>query len=202
MIVSNQPEVETLSIRTLGGLAIELEREARTATSTLLANQTRLHFRTRTIEALLIYLACQQRPLSRDLLAEMLWPERPQEQARSNLRVAIHRLREQLDPYIVVTRQHLALNPEAPVAFDCVQFETLLAAGELAAAAALYRGDFLEGFYLDDSPEFEHWALLERERLRTRPRRLAAACGAAGGSRRTRRCGRFCPPSARARPAA
>ncbi len=129
MIVSNQPEVETLSIRTLGGLAIELEREARTATSTLLTNQTRLHFRTRTIEALLVYLACQRRPLSRDLLAEMLWPERTQEQARSNLRVAIHRLREQLDPYVVVTRQHLALNPEAPVALDYVQFETLPGCG-------------------------------------------------------------------------
>ena len=129
MIVSNRPEVETLSIRTLGGLAIELEREARTATSALPNKPMRLHFRTRTIEALLVYLACQRRPISRDLLAEMLWPERTQEQARSNLRVAIHRLREQLDPYVVVTRQHLALNPEAPVALDAMQFETHLAGG-------------------------------------------------------------------------
>ena len=167
MIVSNRPEVETLSIRTLGGLAIELEREARTATPTLLANHARLHFRTRTIEALLVYLACQRRPISRDLLAEMLWPERTQEQARSDLRVAIHRLREQLDPYLVVTRQHVALNPDAPIALDCMQFETYLEADDAAAATALYHGDFLESFYLDDSPEFEHWALLERERLRT-----------------------------------
>ncbi len=42
-----------------------------------------------------------------------------------------------------------------------------LAEGELTAATALYRGDFLEGFYLDGSPAFEQWALLERERLRT-----------------------------------
>jgi hypothetical protein len=33
-------------------------------------------------------------------------------------------------------------------------------------ATALYRGDFLDGFYLDGSPAFEQWALLERERLR------------------------------------
>jgi predicted ATPase/DNA-binding SARP family transcriptional activator len=165
MIVSNQPEVETLSIRTLGGLAIQLGREPRTATSSLPSNQTRVHFRTRTIEALLVYLACRQRPVSRDVLAEMLWPERTQEQARSNLRVAIHRLREQLDPYVAVSRQHLALNPSAAVAVDAAQFEAHLAAGELAAATALYRGDFLEGFYLDDSPEFEQWVLLERERL-------------------------------------
>ncbi len=37
----------------------------------------------------------------------------------------------------------------------------------MAAAVALYRGDFLAGFYLDGSPAFEQWALLERERLRT-----------------------------------
>ena len=36
-----------------------------------------------------------------------------------------------------------------------------------AVATALYRGDFLDGFYLDGSPAFEQWALLERERLRT-----------------------------------
>ena len=176
-----------------------MEREARTATSTLLTNQTRLHFRTRTIEALLVYLACQRRPISRDLLAEMLWPERTQEQARSNLRVAIHRLREQLDPYVVVTRQHLALNPEAPIALDCMQFETHLAAGDVAAATALYRGDFLEGFYLDDSPEFEHWALLERERLRTLAlaawQQLVGQQVAAGA---LDCCGRRCPPAARA----
>ena len=34
-------------------------------------------------------------------------------------------------------------------------------------ATALYHGDFLGGFYLDGSPAFEQWALLERERLRT-----------------------------------
>src|SRR5262249_52898993 len=42
-----------------------------------------------------------------------------------------------------------------------------LAAGQLEAATTLYRGDFLDGFYLDGSPAFEQWALLERERLRT-----------------------------------
>ncbi len=167
MIVSSQPEVETLSIRTLGGLTIELEREHRTATSALPSNRQRVQFRTRTIEALLVYLARQRRPLSRDVLAEMLWPERSQDQARSNLRVALHRLREQLDPYVVVTRQDIALKPEAAVTLDVAQFEAHLAAAELTAATALYQGDFLEGFYLNDSPDFEQWALLERERLRT-----------------------------------
>ena len=37
----------------------------------------------------------------------------------------------------------------------------------LKQATTLYQGDFLDGFYLDNSPAFEQWALLERERLRT-----------------------------------
>ncbi|MHB8630259.1 MAG: ATP-binding protein [Aggregatilineales bacterium] len=42
------------------------------------------------------------------------------------------------------------------------------AAQRLAKAVTLYRGDFLTGFYLSDSPAFEDWALLERERLQRR----------------------------------
>ena len=117
------------------------------------------------MEALLVYLACQGRPLGRDELAELLWPERTQQQARMNLRVALYRLRPQIDPYLLITRQNLALNPNAIVDLDARQFERYLAAGQLAMATALYRGDFLDGFYLDGSPSFEQWALLERERL-------------------------------------
>ena len=123
--------------------------------------------RAHTVEALLVYLACQDRPLGRDELAELLWPERTQEQSRMNLRGAIYRLRGQIEPYLLITRQNLALNPHATIDLDARQFERYLAAGQLAAAVALYRGDFLEGFYLDGSPAFEQWALLERERLRT-----------------------------------
>ncbi|MDV7390890.1 BTAD domain-containing putative transcriptional regulator, partial [Arthrospira platensis SPKY1] len=38
--------------------------------------------------------------------------------------------------------------------------------GEWEAALPLYGGDFLAGFYLREAPEFEEWALMERERLR------------------------------------
>src|SRR5438874_2269685 len=102
MILPDKPEVEMLSIRTFGGLAIGLGDDAKP-----------VRFETRTVEALLVYLACQGRPLSRDVLAELLWPERTQEQARANLSVAIHRLRRQLAPYLLVTRQSVALNSDA-----------------------------------------------------------------------------------------
>ena len=148
---------QPLSIRTFGALTVALGD----------ADLNPPHFATHTVEALLVYLACQDRPLGRDELAELLWPERTQEQARVNLRVTLYRLRGQVEPYLLITRQQLALNPAAVVDLDARQFERHLAAGEFAAAVALYRGDFLAGFYLDGSPAFEQWALLERERLRT-----------------------------------
>ncbi|MFN8470291.1 MAG: BTAD domain-containing putative transcriptional regulator [Caldilineaceae bacterium] len=144
-----------MSIRTFGALSIALGNKPEP-----------LRFSAHTVEALLVYLALQDRPLGRDELAELLWPERTQAQARVNLRGAIYRLRGQLEPYLLISRQNLALNPNAGIDLDARQFERHLAAGELATAVALYRGDFLAGFYLDGSPAFEQWALLERERLR------------------------------------
>lgn len=146
---------ETLSIRTFGGLAVYQSEGA-----------SPLRFATHTAEALLVYLAWAGKPLGRDMLAELLWPERTQEQARTNLRVALYRLRAQVEPYLLVTRQSIDLNPSAAVHLDARQFDGYRAAGELAKAVELYRGDFLDGFYLDGSPAFEQWALLERGRLR------------------------------------
>jgi predicted ATPase/DNA-binding SARP family transcriptional activator len=41
--------------------------------------------------------------------------------------------------------------------------ETGLRPEKLAEAVALYRGDFMAGYYLDDCPEFETWLLREQE---------------------------------------
>ena len=154
MAATGKPTSATLSIRTLGEIVVAIG-----------TNGPPIPFEARTVQALLLYVACHRRPLGRDQLAELLWPERSQEQGRANLRVAIHRLRQHLDPYLLITRQTVALNPNAPVTLDVAHFEAHIAAGELAAATALYHGPFLAGFYLDESPAYEQWALLERERL-------------------------------------
>src|SRR5689334_21438579 len=54
------------------------------------------------------------------------------------------------------------------LASDIGSFQEALAAGELEAAVELYRGKFLDGFYLSDAPEFEHWLEAERGRLERR----------------------------------
>jgi len=43
---------------------------------------------------------------------------------------------------------------------------------ELRAAADLYRGDFLDGFYVRHAPAFEEWVLGQRERLRREAARV------------------------------
>jgi predicted ATPase/DNA-binding SARP family transcriptional activator len=151
-----------LQIDTLGGLTIQLGKIPGAPSAE--AAQP-LHFDARTAEALLVYLACHARPLAREMLAELLWPERSQEQALANLRSCIHRLRLQLAPYLATTRQTVAFAPGASIQVDACELEAHLSAGHLVEAVALYRGDFLHGFHLEGSPAFEQWALLERERL-------------------------------------
>ena len=154
MAATDDAASATLAIRTFGEIVVRAG-----------VNGQPLSFETRTVQALFLYLACQGRPVGRDQLAELLWPDRSQEQGRANLRVAIHRLRQQFDPFLLISRQGLAFQPAASIVLDVTHFEDRFAAGDLAAATALYHGPFLAGFYLDESPAFEQWALLERERL-------------------------------------
>jgi hypothetical protein len=92
---------DVLTISTLGGLSIRLDGEPVTGLAS------------RKVEALLIYLACTGRPQPREVVAEMLWEERSQSQALSNLRVVLSSLRKHLAPYVTITRDTVALNPDA-----------------------------------------------------------------------------------------
>ncbi|GIK56652.1 MAG: transcriptional activator [Chloroflexota bacterium] len=122
----------------------------------------------RTAEALLIFLACEARPFSRHYLAEFFWEERDPEQSAANLRAALSLLRKQVGDYLAVNRQTIAFNQELPYQLDTAAFTAVSGAEELAAmetAVALYRGDFLDGFYLRESRAFEEWSLLKREQF-------------------------------------
>lgn len=126
-------------------------------------------------EALLVYLACTRRAHSREVLADLLWDERTQSQALGNLRVVLTALRKQFSPYLEITRDSVSLQPQAQVWTDVGEFEAHLKTARparpfadprsLGAALDLYRGDFLEGFYLREATGFEAWLVRERERL-------------------------------------
>jgi DNA-binding SARP family transcriptional activator len=106
-----------------------------------------------------------ERARSRERLLALLWPDRDTEHARNLLNQAVYSLRKALgDDAIRSVGDDLRLNPGA-VAAGVVDFEAALARGSHAAAATLYHGPFLDGFFLSDAPEFEHWAAGERDRL-------------------------------------
>ncbi len=159
-----------LRIYTLGGLSIELDEQPVNG------------FVSRKVEALLVYLACTRRPQAREVLAELLWPERSQSQSLASLRVGLSNLRQVVPSNVNVTRRTVALASDSETWIDVAEAEQLLKragirdrresilsddeAKALKAALDLYQGDFLQGFYVADSRAFEEWADLERDRLR------------------------------------
>jgi DNA-binding SARP family transcriptional activator/tRNA A-37 threonylcarbamoyl transferase component Bud32 len=115
--------------------------------------------------ALLALLAvARERGCTRDKLMAHLWPESPMEAARHGLQQLLYYLRRQAHGDLFLGTDPLRLNPEA-VSSDVGEFDAALAAGAPAEAVALYRGPFLDGFHLGDSPAFEEWAEQERSRL-------------------------------------
>lgn len=68
----------SLSLHLLGPFQADLDSQAMT------------DFRTRKVQALLIYLATETQAHQRDLLLDLLWPGLPERSARSNLRQTIY----------------------------------------------------------------------------------------------------------------
>ena len=124
-------------------------------------------FDTRKAMALLALLAVNGAQ-SRSRLAATLWPDSDDFRARAALRRTLSVLAAPLRDALVVTRQAVALRPEA-LRVDLHDFENLLDAGDAPAlerAVRLYRDDFMAGFGLRDSPEFDDWQGETAERFR------------------------------------
>lgn len=125
-------------------------------------------------QALLAYLSVRPAQLvSRDKIAGILWSSTGPEQARQSLRQLLSTLRKDLaaiapnDRILVEESDFLGVDTSG-VTSDVNDFETLLATGTeeaLASAVALYRGDFLDGFTINEE-RFDNWSLAERDRLR------------------------------------
>ncbi|MGD8814108.1 MAG: BTAD domain-containing putative transcriptional regulator [Anaerolineales bacterium] len=137
--------------------------------------------------ALLAYMAMEgDRPLRRAFLAELLWPELPSGVARTNLRQALKTLRQAIGTEgtslgIRSSREAIEISKDERTKLDVDLFRMRIAAvrahahqdllscgvcsNNLEKAADLYKGDFLEDFFLPDSREFEEWAAIQREAL-------------------------------------
>ncbi len=122
-------------------------------------------------QSLLAYLIlhCKRSHL-RDELATLFWGDQDEAHARHSLATALWRIRRLLgDEYLLADTTTVQFNPAASFWLDVAEFEALLdssrtapdeqhAAAALRQAVALYRGDFLQGYYDD-------WCIEERYRL-------------------------------------
>ena len=122
--------------------------------------------------ALFVYLAVTRRSHSRDLLANLLWSEMNNAQARTNLRYLLPELRAQLADYLLISPRNISFNPQQPYWLDVEQLQATFTAPaeranveELQTALDLYHGEFLAGFSVRNAPVFEEWLVYERERI-------------------------------------
>lgn len=131
-----------------------------------------LTLRRRKAIALLAYLALTEQPAARETVSLLFAGESSESLALQSLRVQLAELREQLAEHLILSRQTLAFNREAPHRIDVREFEHRLAEASaddrpaLAAATDLYRGDLLAGLTIQNASGFDAWLAAERQRLR------------------------------------
>lgn len=114
--------------------------------------------------ALLTLLATTRRLYrSRDQLITLLWPDNDAERGRKLLSDSIYRINHALGGDVVAaTGDDLRLN-RALISCDVAELEAASEAQQYARVVELYRGPFLDGFYVPGSPDFDQWMDAERE---------------------------------------
>jgi two-component SAPR family response regulator/KaiC/GvpD/RAD55 family RecA-like ATPase len=135
--------------------------------------------------ALLVYLAIEKNWYTRDKICSLLWPDSDDIHARGTLRRVLTQIRQSIQHDTAVQNGSHLLTQQDLVALDFeyeLQVDTLILQNTfeiaravtpfninqetiktLQAAVNLYKGDFLEGFGLDDAPDFDDWASVQRE---------------------------------------
>lgn len=138
---------------------------------------------TRKAIALLAYLSVTGEQQSRDALAALLWPELDQTRARAALRRTLSSINAACDAtWLHAERESVRLADDGSVECDVRAFHAALAERRnhghpdavvcdrclpaLEKAVALYRDDFMSGFSLRDSVNFDDWQFFQAESIR------------------------------------
>jgi DNA-binding SARP family transcriptional activator len=124
----------------------------------------------------------RERPVAKEVLMDLFWPDANPDAARNNLNVAMYGLRQTLYkirphfPHVLFQDEYYLFNPALQIWVDVEEFierfqtaQNLEGRGELARAVreyrtaeALYQGEFLE------EDRYEDWLLPQRQRLQDR----------------------------------
>jgi DNA-binding SARP family transcriptional activator len=147
-----------LQLRTFGGLSLSRGEENLTGAVT----------QRRRLAILALLASAGDAGMSRDKVLGYLWPESDEERARHVLNQLLYAQRRQAgSEALFLGRKTLRLNPDL-IQSDVGMFDAALERGELERAAALYRGPYLDGFFLKDAAEFERWVEAQRRRYARR----------------------------------
>jgi DNA-binding SARP family transcriptional activator len=172
-LASAQP---ILRLRTFGGMGIE-QTSGRFDAS--IAQRRKL--------ALLTLLAASRDGITRDRIVGLLWSECDEGRARHTLSQLVHALRRAVHERVIVGSGMSLRLDAAIVSSDLADFEAAIAREDYAEAVRLYRGSFLDGFYLNGCPEFERWVEDRRAVLARQAEKaietLATRAGASGDAR-------------------
>ncbi len=159
--------MEKLEVYSLGTLDIKLN------------NRSINEFMSGKAFALLCYLAMNSdKVLNRDKLVELFWGNSDLEAAKYNLRYTLWTLRrlfknEEAQDIIVNVKNGCKINDAYKIITDVNLLDSLLINVEkdrkyyskisLEKIHSIYKGEFFEGFFLKNCPEFNDWVFYERE---------------------------------------
>lgn len=133
---------------------------------------------TRKAIALLAYIAEEERPVHRGTLSALLWPDYAPARAQANLRRTLWSLKQALTgEHLQVEQEWIGLSRTGTLWVDTWHLRHLLeqcrrhphrdddrcefCRALLVEAIGLLEGDFLDGFGLADSAEFDDWQALQ-----------------------------------------
>lgn len=139
------------------------------------------HFNYDKVKALLVYLLLHRQPVNRAALAELLWPDQGLSSGRTNLRHALHCLRQSMgdnaDQVLNVSRQTIAFHLPAHWQVDLHDLQQLLEGPKdletLEEVMSCYQGDLIEELQLASCSEFQRWLVQVRNEWRQRVIRFA-----------------------------
>jgi DNA-binding SARP family transcriptional activator len=117
--------------------------------------------------ALLTWLALRpEQRATRDRIIGVFWGDRDEDRARNSLSDAVSHLRRVLGRESVRTQgTEVVLADTVPLDVDAIELAAAASRGDHRSVVSLYRGPFLDGFYVNDAPDFDDWRDRERSRI-------------------------------------
>lgn len=157
--MSRQSPLSSLHLRLLG--PVQIERDG--------AGIGRLE--SRKALGVLCYLASVGQPVPRADLVSLFWPDKSEQRGRGNLSRVLNNIQSELPGSLEADRHQVSLRQQEYIWIDTHYHTRLARSGQhhlLAAATELHRGEFLADLSVPDCPDFEQWALTEREQWQLR----------------------------------